>query len=238
MAGYIRSEWIKNKAWYYGCLSILLPVILGLFVRTRIVDRAADYIDIPLDAYTFVIISNIYLPLIFPFFVLLISIFFVQNESRDNGWVLVLSTVKKPEKVIAAKCFVNLLLILVSYGSYTCVNCFLLRDRGAEILFSAVIVPMLYSFICFIPVAIAFQIINIILPHMVEKVFLGIFFILLNFIVTQTKYNQFYLPGFYYTITQDFSYAYIKVPVCILAGAGVLYFGAKLVKKWIQLFDV
>lgn len=234
----IRSEFIKNRVWVCSTLAILIPIITGVFIKTQIINRTVDYIDIPVDTYAFSIFCNSYLFFIMPIFVLLISIFFAQNESKANGWILVLSTVKSADKVMMAKCFVNILILFVSYISFTCVNCYLLQEWGMGVLFTAVILPMLYSFFCFVPIAIIAQILSIVLPYVIETVFLGMFLVLLNVFVTQTKYNKYFIPSFYITIAQDLSHAEIKVMISILVAVGIICLGAKLTKKYIQLFFV
>lgn len=231
MVKLIRSEFIKNRVWVCSIIAMLLPVITGALMKIQIIDRTAEYIDISIDTYTFALFCNSYLFFILPVFALLISSFIAQNESRENGWILVLSIVKKEEKIIMAKCFINIFIVFVSYISFTCVNCYLLQRWGMEILFTTVIIPMLYSFLCFIPHVSLFQILSIVISHMTGKVFLGMFFILLNVFVTQTKYNKYFFPSFYIKIAQDVSYPGIKVTLSIFITAGVIYLGAKLMKK-------
>ncbi|MGY3724647.1 hypothetical protein SAMN05421767_1102 [Granulicatella balaenopterae] len=234
MVRLIKSELIKNKIWQYSILACLLPVFTGVFIKTQIVNRTVNYIDVPVDTYTFALVCNTFLIFVLPIFVLLTSIVFAQNESNDNGWMLVLSTVKDGKKTIIAKCITQIIIIFISYISFTAVNGYLLQDWGMKIILEVVVIPLFYSFICFIPIMIVVQLLCIILPHVIEKVFLGMFLIIVNFLIAQTDYNTYFYPNFYYTIAQDSSNAVVQVSISILLVITLLYFGTKLTTKYIQ----
>ena len=105
-------------------------------------------------------------------------------------------------------------------------------------LFTAVVLPMLYSYICFIPLAFIQQVFCMILPNLISKVFLGIFIIIATMMITQTKMNTFYFPSFYIIVVQDLDMLLVKIVssvVLVLLFWGV---GTKLLKKYIQTFAI
>ena len=230
----IKSELLKNRFWICILAGIIVPIAIAIMIKVQIVDRTAGFIEVPLDAYMFSILCNAYLLLIFPCFMLFLNIFYSQVEDRDNGWIMVLSCVKRTERVIMAKFIMNMLVCFIAYASFTGICCYLLRERGGQVLLTAVVVPMLYSFICYIPLLLFIQIFCIILPYLIAKVFTGIFFIILTMAITQTKWSTFYFPSFYFTVSQDLEMLGIKLISSFILIVVIFFGGARLVKKYVE----
>lgn len=234
MQNLLKGEFLKNGAVRWFLVSVLLPVAAVFVIKTQIADRVENYIDIPMDTYIYSIFSNVYLLFLLPCFMLLLNVYFSVTESRENGWLLVVTNVKNPENVFQAKLLLNAMIVFFSYLSYTGVACYLLRERGASILFSVVAGPMLCSFFCFLPVVLIMEYVCILLPYVMEKVFFGILLILAGMFAVQTKFNIYYFPGYYFVITQDDSRLAGMTSLCVLLALAGYYAGAKWMGKYIR----
>lgn len=203
MGKLLKGEVLKNKLGWWFAAAGLLPAAAAFFIKTQIADRVESYIAVTPDVYAFSVLSNIYLLFLLPCFTLIMFLSFGAAESKENGWIMVLSSVKKPERLLRAKCFAGGAVLLFSYLIYGCANLYFLRGRGAELILEVVLIPLVCSFLCFLPVAFLLLFVCMVFSGVTEKVFLGAAVILLNMFMMQTRYRGLYFPGFYYVVSQE-----------------------------------
>ncbi|MBR1692306.1 MAG: hypothetical protein IJ711_05970 [Lachnospiraceae bacterium] len=238
MLGLLKGECIKNRFWMCLLAGVLLPIVISWGLKVQVVDRSLNYTDMPEDTYTFSVLCNVYLALIFPCFVLLLNVFYSMVEERNHGWTLVLSSVKRTQEAIRAKFLVNILVCFFSYAAFTAICCYILRGRGAEVVLFSLVRPMIYSFLCFVPDLLCLQILCIVLPYTIAKVFAGLFFIMLTMMVAQSKYNRFYFPGYYFSVLQGQEQLLVKLGISIVLFVVLFVGGTTLVKKYVQTYAV
>ena len=143
MKNLIKGEMLKCRMVLSIIIGVVISVLLFIYIKVQIVDRTADYVDVPLDAYAFSTLCNVYLFFILPCMVLLFNLYYSQVEEGYNGWIVVLSSVRKTERIFRVKFLMNSLFCLASYISFICTCCCFLHGRGAEVLFTVVVLPML-----------------------------------------------------------------------------------------------
>lgn len=234
MGKLLKGELLKNRIGWWFAASGLLPAAAAFFIKTQIADRVKNYITVTPEVYAFSVLSNVYLLFLLPCFTLLLFLSFGAAEHKENGWIMVLSSVKKPERLLRAKCLAAGAVLLVSYLVYGCANLYFLRGRGEDLLLEVVLIPLVCSFLCFLPVAFMLLFICMVFSGVTEKVFFGAAVILLNMFMMQTRYRNLYVPGFYYVVSQEGEG--IGTMTALQTALAVLLFwgGAKVVRRYVS----
>lgn len=227
----IKAEFIKNKTVWVIALMGFFTTIISIFINNNISNLIADYVSGSLDAYIFIMLCQVQLLLCLPLMLLLVNSRSSFIEEKNNGWGLILSNAKSIRNVIRAKYFVNIISTIISYIVITVAGSSLLWERGIEVVVQAVLVPMTFSFICFIPFALLIQIICILINNVIGKLFFGIFIIMASFISAQTEIGNYILTVFPYSIATQFEFVIEQLALSIFFIILVFSVGVSIIER-------
>lgn len=227
----IKAEFVKIKIAWVISLIVFFTTIVSIFINNNILNLIADYVAGRLDAYMFIMLCQVQLLLCLPLMLLLVNNWSSFIEEKNNGWGLILSNAKSIRNVIRAKFFVNIIIVIISYVVITVAGSSLLWERGIEVVVQAVLVPMAFSFICFIPFALLIQIICILINNVIGKLFFGIFIIMASFISAQTEIGNYILTVFPYSIATQFEFVIEQLALSIFFIILVFSVGVSIIER-------
>lgn len=234
MLNYIKSEFVKCRIVFVVLLSIVISVVTTFVIKFRLMPYIQDYIDMSEDTYTFIVLCKTFILVILPVFVLLCNMIFSSWEERNNGWRLVLTSKNGRKKIFFAKYMMNTFISFVAYLVIIIAGAIIFSARGSETVFTVVVVPLMCSFLCFIPTCLILQFICILFNSFIEIIFVGIILIVATLLLTQTVYEKYFFICYPYSVAMSFDMVGIRILVCVVLTIVMWSFGTKLLLRHIE----
>ncbi len=231
---YIKVEFMKCKMYVFLPVTILLSIGIVYLIQDKVMGTICGYVDGPMDTYAFSLLCKVFLLIFLPFCVLFCNVVFSSFEERGNGWNLVLTgTVKK---VLYAKYFITWCLGFSAYAVLFCAGIFLLAARGEKVVTQVVIVPLLFSFVCFIPVCMVLQYVCILCRNVMNSMIAGSAVLLTAFFLSQTPHEKYFFFCYPYSIAMSFDMLFWRIAVSVLLTILLWCFGTKCLIRYLEKY--
>ncbi|WPC07834.1 hypothetical protein [Globicatella sp. PHS-GS-PNBC-21-1553] len=207
----IQNEFIKNKTITTYIIDFLVPVITCALLKYFVIDFSVEYSDLTPSTYWYVTFSMIYLLMILPIQIVYQNLRESLIEDNNSGWDMMLQMNVKISKVIRVKFLINIMRCFIVYIVYTLICLFILNEKGLASLINLIILPSMWSFIMFLPVALLLQMICLTFDSITMKLVPSIIVILVTLITFHTEINLLIPNTYYFTIIQENYYLILKL---------------------------
>ena len=207
----IQNEFIKNKTITTYIIDFLVPVITCALLKYFVIDFSVEYSDLTPSTYWYVTFSMIYLLMILPIQIVYQNLRESLIEDNNSGWDMMLQINVKISKVIRVKFLINIMRCFIVYIVYTLICLFILNEKGLASLINLIILPSMWSFIMFLPVALLLQMICLTFDSITMKLVPSIIVILVTLITFHTEINLLIPNTYYFTIIQENYYLILKL---------------------------
>ena len=231
MNKYIKCEWIKIKKMHfvtYNMGIVLISILLS--IQTS---RGVDGIHpISTSSLIFTFSSALLYVQLLPALIVCLIIIYIYIEEADGGWNLILIAQNNMTWIVIIKLFIIIGMVLLAFTFYYVGIGIIFLGYGNFISFYEVIIQIVSSLICMLPLISIFYFSFLLINTIIVKAIVGVFIIIFDFLIMQTKYCVYMPQCYYYLVIQSTSKErVIYMLISLLVFFLISWIGIKTFKK-------